>query len=192
MWREENNVDRVLEVQFDCYFQKEFPYYINGIDKHSNPCLVVPVGLWDLRKVVAQGKTEEFKLYVNYIFEDICRAIKKRNQNRDRDLYPVTQFTTIMDWRGYSYMQLCSIKAVQNILYAGGIYEAHYPEILCRCFFVNCPSFFNILLAMIKQLLAQRTYEKISVHGSNREQWEASCRKIIDVDQLSVILKPIS
>lgn len=118
-----NNVDRVLEVQFDSYFRTEFPYYLKGIDKHFQPVLVIPIGKWDLRKLAAQGKSEEFKLYVSYIFEDVCRAIRRRNQDRDRDLYPVTQFTTIMDWKGYSYMQLCNLKAVQNILYAGGIYE---------------------------------------------------------------------
>lgn len=69
---------------------------------------------------------------------------------------------------------------------------AHYPEILFRCVFINCPGFFGILLGMIKQLLAQRTYEKISVHGSDRKEWELKCREIIDVDQLQVILRPIS
>lgn len=89
-------------------------------------------------------------------------------------------------------MQLCSLKAVQSILYAGGVYEAHYPEILCKCFFVNCPSFFGVLLQMIKNLLAERTYKKISVHGSNQVEWETACKEYFDEEQLSVILKPMS
>lgn len=76
---------------------------------------------------------------------------------------------------------------MQNILHSASVYEAHYPEILFKCFFVNCPSFFHILFALIKPLLAQKTYEKISVYGSDQSEWEQAILEIIDCDQLGAI-----
>ncbi|ODN04848.1 CRAL-TRIO domain-containing protein T23G5.2 [Orchesella cincta] len=306
VWREENNVDKAQLGELDSYFIDEYPFKMLGHDKIGNPIGLCPIGKWDLRKIASKGKTEEFKLYINSIFETFMQHIRERNQNRDSEKLPITQITILADWGGYSYMQLVNIKAVQQILNIAAVYEAHYPEILSRdlnldkaeeilrkslewrkenkvdqvldvkfdsyfldeypftvlnsdrignpvfaipigkwdfrnvinkgkteefklyisymfesilqvsehkavqqllhmaavyeahypeilfqCFFLNCPSFFNILLAMLKPILAPKTLGKITCHGSNQSEWEPAVHEVIDPDQLPMILKSL-
>ncbi|CAL8125439.1 unnamed protein product [Orchesella dallaii] len=191
IWREENNVDKVLEVKFDPFYLLEFPCNVLSQDKIGNPVFAIPIGKWDFRKIVSQGKTEEFKLYVSYMFETIMQGMRERNLKRNPDQLPISQVTVVADWAGYSYMQLVNIKAVQQLLHMASVYEAHYPEVLHKCFFINCPSFFNIVLAMLKPILAPKTLGKITCHGSNMSEWEATVHEVIEPDQLHLVLRSL-
>ncbi|CAL8125441.1 unnamed protein product [Orchesella dallaii] len=190
-WREENNVDKVLEVKFDPFYSHEFPCTVLSQDKIGNPVLAIPLGKWDFREIVSQGKTEEFKLYVSYVFETIMEGMRERNLKRNPDLLPISQVTVVCDWDSFSYMQLVNIKAVQQLLHMASVFDAHYPEILYHCFFLNCPSFFNIFLAMLKPVLAPKTLGKITIHGSNMSEWEPAVHEVIEPDQLHVVLRSL-
>lgn len=81
---------------------------------------------------------------------------------------------------------LYNFPALQALLSFGSRYEAHYPEIFFKGYYVNCPAIFSILFAMVKPLLAPATVEKLTIYGSNREEWELAVREFIYPDQLGV------
>jgi hypothetical protein len=90
----------------------------------------------------------------------------------------------ICDWEGYSYSQLVHWKAVQALLQFGKQYEAHYPEILYKVYFVNCPAIMPMFMTLLKPLLATKTYAKIQIFGSNRDVWEPVLKEIMDTKML--------
>lgn len=74
--------------------------------------------------------------------------------------------------------------AVQALLKFASQYEAHYPEILYKVYFVNCPAIMPLFLKLLKPLLAPKTYSKIHIYGTNREEWEPILRGMMDPDKL--------
>jgi len=36
-WREENKIDSILDCMPDPYFTKNYPYWMNGVDKKGQP-----------------------------------------------------------------------------------------------------------------------------------------------------------
>lgn len=71
----------------------------------------------------------------------------------------------------------------------GAVYEAHYPEILAQCIFINTTSVFQLLWALMRKVLAERTVSKIQVFGTNRKEWEPAILKIVDRDQIKTELR---
>jgi len=98
--------------------------------------------------------------------------------------HPNTQFTVICDWDGYSFKQFTNIKAAQTVLKMAAVYEAHYPEVLAHCFFINSTSVFQLLWGLMKKILAEKTVGKIQVFGTNRKEWEPAILKLVDRDQI--------
>ncbi len=97
---------------------------------------------------------------------------------------PVTQMTVIFDWEGFAWGQLFSYQSVQNFLQIGALYEAYFPEILYRCYFINCPSLISTVLMLLKPVIAPRTMDKIKCFGTDKKAWTEELLQIIDADQL--------
>jgi hypothetical protein len=74
--------------------------------------------------------------------------------------------------------------AVQSLLGACAVYEAHYPEILGECFFVNTNTVFQAFFALMKPILAPKTLGKIKCYGTSRKDWEEAVRSVIEETQI--------
>lgn len=61
-------------------------------------------------------KEEEFLHLVNYVLEEIVKTIRECDQDipKGSNSVPITQFTYIVDWEGYSYTQLLHWKGIDN------------------------------------------------------------------------------
>lgn len=142
-------------------------------------------GNWDLRKIEAADRAEDFKQYTAYMFETIVNKIRMQNVNRKgTDLVPVRQYILLVDYTGFTYAQLLSFSAVSKLLSFATTYEAHYPELLYKCIFINCPSFIGTLMNLIRPLVANKTFGKMFYYGYDREEWGPILDEIIDEDQL--------
>jgi len=65
-------------------------------------------------------------------------------------------------------------------------YENHYPEILYKCFFINAPAIFPLLMGMLKTVIAPKTLKKIKTYGSDKKDWGKDLLELIDADQLGI------
>ncbi|OXA42573.1 hypothetical protein Fcan01_22665 [Folsomia candida] len=187
-WRKENDMDSVLNKPLDPFIKDTYPYYTEGHDYEGHPVREVHSGAWDMRKAIDAGKETEFQDFVNHFFESIMVAIREsgnlKGDGGGSSDWPHTQFIYICDWEDYSYAQLINLKAVQALLKFASQYEAHYPEILYKVYFVNCPAIMPLFLKLLKPLLAPKTYSKIHIYGTNREEWEPILRGMMDPDKL--------
>ncbi|OXA42566.1 SEC14-like protein 2 [Folsomia candida] len=189
-WRAENKVDLTLSRPVDSYFSSNYPFDISGRDKEGRVLMVLPLGKWDARMAVDDGKVELLVGYINFFFESIAKGIKESSVSAGRPAsHPHTQFTCLVDWDGYSFKQFTNIKAAQTVIKMGAVYEAHYPEILAQCIFINTTSVFQLLWALMRKVLAERTVSKIQVFGTNRKEWEPAILKIVDRDQIKTELR---
>ncbi|ODN04835.1 SEC14-like protein 2 [Orchesella cincta] len=173
-WRAENDIDNVLERKFDEFYFQHFPYSAEGYDKTGRPVTSISYanGKWDFRKVDEPDRAEGFKAYTAYIFEDIVNKIRMQNAKRKTTGEPpVRQYILLIDYTGFTYSQLIN-------------FAAHYPELLYKCIFINCPGFIGTLMSLLKPLLANKTFQKIEYYGYNREEWENVLYEMIDEDQL--------
>ncbi|CAL8125563.1 unnamed protein product [Orchesella dallaii] len=186
-WRAENDIDNVLERKFDEFHFNNFPYTADGYDKTGRPVATISYanGKWDFRKVDEPDRAEGFKAYTAYIFEDIVNKIRMQNSKRKMTGEPlVRQYILLVDYTGFTYSQLINFAAVSKLLSFATTYEAHYPELLYKCIFINCPVFIGTLMSLIKPLLASKTFQKIEYYGYNREEWENVLYEMIEEDQL--------
>jgi len=74
---------------------------------------------------------------------------------------------------------------VQGILQFAQTYEAHYPEILDKAFFINTNKVFQALFALMKPLLAPKTVGKIQIFGTDRKEWEPVVRDHVEEHQIA-------
>jgi len=184
-WRKEVQIDKLLSSMPEEYFKKNFPYWLNGVDLKGRPVLCIPMGNWDVKKAVDDGKIEEFVLYMARIYERIVQAIKDNNErNNDPKKNPITGFLALVDWDKFSVRQTNNLKAVQSLLQATAVFENHYPEILGDAIFINTNPVFQVLFALMKPILAPRTLGKIVCYGTNRKDWEPVVRNIVEEYQI--------
>jgi len=198
-WRESMGADKVLSHPPDPWFSSTYPFWVEGRTKAGLPLIEIVIGGWDFRLAVNDPDKEvPLEQHVITFFEGILQAI--RNSNKDSEIiprdgqnekgqntdkvWPNTVASLIVDWRGYSYSQLMHWKALQSTLKMAATYEAHYPEIMHKIWFINCPSIFPLFMALLKPILAPRTLAKISCLGGE-EAWGPALREEIDATSLA-------
>ncbi|OXA51810.1 SEC14-like protein 4 [Folsomia candida] len=200
-WRTENNVDSALKKPLDPFIKATFPYSLRGKDLQGRPVFEVCLGDWDIRKAIDEGKEEEFLHLVHYVLEEIVEEIRASNDSEEGSStskkmkdgeggspsspFPNTQFTYLVNWEGYTYSQLLHWRAVQHLLKFASQYEAHYPEIMYKAVFINCPAIFPLFLSLLKTILAQKTLSKIEMFGSNRDEWEPALDALVEEKERS-------
>jgi len=84
-----------------------------------------------------------------------------------------------MDVKSYPYMQLISIGAMRKVLQMASTYEAHYPEILYKGIFINCPSYFGLFISMLKPVIAPKTLGKLVCY-SKIADWQKDMVELMD------------
>jgi len=170
-WRRSMDVDKILSKPFDPWVSETFPYWIDSTSKYGHPVLELPLGAWDVRKAVDKGLENEFQQHVCRFFEDVLQKIREGNKGKKKGEWPNTQWLCVVDWKGYSYAQLAHWKGLQNTLKMAATYEAHYPEVLYKAVFINCPAVFPLFMRLLKRIIAPKTVEKIQCYKA-REEWE--------------------
>ena len=97
----------------------------------------------------------------------------------------VTSLTAILDATGLS-MSLLSSDAMEIVKTMLTLDQANYPELLHRCFIVNCPSLLMFAYNIVKGYIDPRVNSKITF--CSVADTPAILRKVIDEDKLPVFL----
>jgi len=189
-WRADLKVDSCITAPFDPWFALNFPYWLDMVDKQGNVLMYMPLGCWDVRRAMNNDKEPLYETFICRFFEHILEKIKKVNEEFvAKGEWPRRTWFIIVDFKNYSYGQLMHWKALTNTLRLASTFEAHYPEILCKCHLMNGPSFFPILFAMIKKIIAPKTVGKITCFPENTHAaWLAKVLEDVEEDQLPAVL----
>eukprot|EP01042_Synura_sphagnicola_P005656 gene5656-7218_t len=102
------------------------------------------------------------------ILEQISEEMEQieKAKNSDGVYGVVAQLTILRCMKGMSLSQFTK----ENKEVAGKIMTMasdNYPELMAKCYLVNCPWYFSTVYAFAKMFLAAKTVAKISVLGSD-------------------------
>ncbi|ODM96729.1 SEC14-like protein 2, partial [Orchesella cincta] len=179
-WRKENDVDNALHAKMDPFFPENYRQKFVGPDRDGRPVAIGPFYEWDFRKLTANNKSaEEFTAFANNYFEEIMEKIRIQNENRKPGQAPVTQFIPICDIDQYSYGQMLNFTAMRKWFQMAATYEAYYPEVLYKAVFINCPSYFQFFIKLLKPIVAARTLEKFICYPS-LDDWKKDVANYMD------------
>jgi hypothetical protein len=79
----------------------------------------------------------------------------------------IEQSVTILDLDGLAFSTIISKRAeIQQFLkLTSAIAQDNYPEIMGKLYIINAPMLFNMLWAVVKGFLDEKTVKKISILG---------------------------
>lgn len=182
IWRRENNIDSVLETyQWPQVLKTYFPGGMCNHDRSGRPVWIMRFGNADYKGMLeCVPKEEMFKVcyyQIEQMFADMRRQSKMQGKN-------VETVTILCDYDNFSLNQVYSFKAIEFLREMAAQYEANYPEMLERCFFINTPSFFPIFWKIFRTFLSEKTATKVEVFP--RDVWKSALVKYVDPSQLPV------
>ncbi|ODM99496.1 SEC14-like protein 2 [Orchesella cincta] len=179
-WRKENKIDQINDEDWT-EFERETPWYLDGVNKAGFPVAELPFGDWNVRRVALSGKLPKLLRYCFKLFENVEERIRNlRAQGKN-----VTQWGFIGDIDGFTIQtQACPICTP---FYAGYIstLETNYPGAMDKVFAVNTPSSFETVIRLMTPLMRADTRTAMEVFGVNKQQWIKRLDSYIDRDQRS-------
>lgn len=78
--------------------------------------VTIPVGSWDLQKANKdEERIAQFRMYNLQIYERIIAEIQRADGERSGPV-PITQYTVIYDWQGFSYRPILNVSCKATLL----------------------------------------------------------------------------
>jgi len=177
-WREENNLDKILEETFTDMELVGFKYYINQVDSEGNPVIYIPIGFWDARKAVISGKGQRIE---RFVYKMLVEAESKIRQ-KQKEGKEVTRFVILLDLKGFNLAQHACLQCLPYYTSMIIEYQRHFPETMRRVAIVNTPAIFEPLLSAMKSVMAKELRDVVEVYGTNRHNWGPEITKLLDTE----------
>lgn len=124
----------------------------------------LPLGAWDLRRALSVFDESAFEEFIIRFFETVLQAIRDCNSNLPPGSWPMSQWTMIVDFKGFTYSQLMNRRTIQNLNKFATTYETHYPDLGHKCYFINCPVIFPLFMAILKRIVGARTIGRMTCY----------------------------
>ncbi|KAK6967844.1 SEC14-like protein 2 [Biomphalaria glabrata] len=177
-WREENNVDTILEdFQPPEVMKKYYPGGLFGQDKEGSLIWVDPTGYIDLKGLLMSIKKQDILKSKIQLLEEFYKLFDILSEKQGRR---VDQIVILFDLEkfGLKHLWKPGIDVFTDIL---TIFEDNYPETLKRTYVLNAPRVFPIAFNLIKPFLSEETVRKVTICGAN---YKEVLLQHIDADQL--------
>ncbi|ODM98130.1 SEC14-like protein 2 [Orchesella cincta] len=178
-WREENDIDNLLSEDFSD-FERDYPYTTDTYDKTGRPMIAFTFGDWDLRKAVLAGQARRFTRYLDRAFENVTTQIRAKQARGEN----VTQSQFLINLENFNLAQQGCIQCLPAI-FTYFQHQVYYPNLADNIVLVNTPTVFEVVLRILRPIMAPETRVALKVFGTNRQQWQQFLYSIIDKDQLS-------
>jgi len=180
-WRRENKMDSILQEDFS-QLQKNYPYWVDGVDYHGRPISTLPLGSWDLRRAVLTGEMKQITRYLDQMLEKVTiRAIELLpNSTNEVPLQDI-----IVDADAFSVRQHMCLSCLPIHFSFITHYETYYPETTAKMFVINAPRIFSTLLDTVGPILSASTRRAVSIFGHNKNEWSKAILKVVPAGQLT-------
>lgn len=152
-------------------------------DIHGQPVVYAIFSKMDLEKIVKTYEKDEIIAFMISKFERITRILfpilsAKYNKKIDR-------MTTIIDMKGVSPFFFVKGKPAELVKQYFFILQNYYPELLNKCYIINCSNFFSVVWAFIKPFLDPATLARIEVI---QEKFMPILTKTINIENIPQLI----
>ncbi|XP_032781292.1 SEC14-like protein 2 [Daphnia magna] len=183
-WRRVNDVDDIFETYIPReVLKKYYPFGQIGVDKFGCPIFMHTFGRTDLPGILLSSTKKEFSNFVLFMLESYVRATKVETERTGRQ---ITRSTYIFDYECVTFKDLSRKCVLENLIETCKLIFTHYPDSSRRLFIINAPSYFPMVLTLIKPFLHESDVPKIKIIGNNKNEWLAALLEEIEADQLPV------
>ncbi|TXG73430.1 hypothetical protein EZV62_002009 [Acer yangbiense] len=158
-WRNENNIDSILEEDHDLGSDLSFAAYMNGIDREGHPVCYNVYGVFEKEELYQKtfGTEEKRSQFLRWRLRLMEKGIQKLNL-KPGGVSSLLQINDLKNSPGISKKELrISMKQAVNLL------QDNYPEFVARNIFINVPFWYYALNALLSPFLTQRTKSKFVV-----------------------------
>jgi len=137
--------------------------YLPGSDRAGHPVAILSLGQIDLKGMMKTFSHDELFKYKVYTMEVLENTFQENTKETGK---LVDTVTAIIDMQGLSSYHLWRPGLLLWNEFMQ-VEEMHYPEIVNKGLFVNCPRIFNTIYAFCKPFIDPNTRDKLEVLGSN-------------------------
>ncbi|OXA59719.1 hypothetical protein Fcan01_04675 [Folsomia candida] len=179
-WWKASNMDNIHKEDWSSY-EKDYPIYLDGVDKNGQPIFAYAIGEWDLRQAVVQGR---LKGVIRWMFKRRDEIHAKVRELQRQGQINGTQWNLVVNLDKFNSKQHLCAQCLR--LYTDWVttLEAHYPSSQDKIFVINSPSTFQVVMNLIRPLLTPSTRNAIKILGTNMNEWSNTLFAEIARDQL--------
>ncbi|OXA38867.1 SEC14 cytosolic factor [Folsomia candida] len=179
-WRTRNNIDNVLKEEFPEY-DAEYRVIWEGCDKGGNPVISLPVGDWDLRRVVIAGKSKRFVRYVKKILEEGTGFLRWGQEEG----FNMTQATILFDLKGVNLVTHVCGGCIPMYLELLSFSQTYYSGFAHKIHVLYAPDFSLSIWDLYKNLLSSSISKLLEIHGTQKHIFAKELSRDIDPSQLT-------
>ncbi|XP_054709791.1 SEC14-like protein 2 [Uloborus diversus] len=158
--------------------EKYYPRGYLGPDKEGCPVRIMPFKNLDLRGFVFSVQKSEVLKFLTFLFEQDLKEMEEMSEKTGKN---IEKHSYIIDIDGYSFRQATNKDALNMLNEVLKLYEANYPERMKTTYFLNVPTYFNLVLNLSKPFLSENTLKKFKVFGKD---YKKALLQDIDADIL--------
>lgn len=179
-WWKDYGMETIHKEDWSAY-EKEFPIYLDGVDKNGQPLFAFSFGEWDLRRAVVQGR---LKGVIRWLFKRRDEVHGKVRELQKAGKINGTQWNFILNLDKFNSNQHLCPQCLQLYTDWTGTYETHYPGGADKIIIINSTSAFEVVLSLVRGLFSPATKEALKVLGPNKSEWSPILYAGINKDQL--------
>ncbi|CAL1286872.1 unnamed protein product [Larinioides sclopetarius] len=162
---------------------KYTPTSFVGFDKEGSLIRYFDMGNPDNKGMFNSIKKTEFLKYCFYMGEQDAERCKQHSLKIGK---PVTQAVHICNFENLSFFQATHKKTLETTLVYMKMFQDNYPERMKRIYHINASIYHNVLMSVIKTVMATPLLQKIQCFG--QDGWKEALLRDIDADVLPAFL----
>lgn len=167
LFREESKIDRVIEEDWTgiAILKNLYPRAFFYTDREGKPVLIVKLGQVKFSEIFKHFdlKYIERTLHLHYeLMERVILPSCSKSEGRE-----ITQFTVILDLKGFSLKNMCSSNVMNMMKTASKVVENYFPQIVGKTFAINVPIMYYGAYKLVKPFLSKRTQSQLVILGSS-------------------------
>ncbi|KAJ3304063.1 cytosolic factor, phosphatidylinositol/phosphatidylcholine transfer protein [Kappamyces sp. JEL0829] len=179
-WRTTQRVDEIVSsfvFEEQGLVNEIWPRFYHKQDRKGRPVLIILHHRFDINQLLACSSEDR-------LLKAHIREQEKLHQVRlpacsTKVGYRVEQILLILDCQGYPYSQFHRVVGLVHKIIKTS--SDRYPESLGKIMFVNAPSCFSLIWAVIKSFFDPATLKKVSILGTN---YQEELLNIVDPENL--------
>ncbi|CAG7824541.1 unnamed protein product [Allacma fusca] len=188
-WRVENDVDSLIYKEPPVHLLEKMPIYIDGFTNDGLLVASVEAGKIDFRallnelgkKQIVEVATQSFAQAEKVLLDQNEKYFKNQRLTKESFMGAIV----ILDFKGFSYWQLQSLKCVQLSIELCQMMVNYFPDLGSHLICINCNRVSRMFLKIVKPIVESPSL-KIEVFGEKQDEWSQVVLANVQADQLRV------
>jgi len=166
-WRQDNDIDSILEWVPPPNFDKAFPSEVCGYDAEGNAILVIPMKYFKVSIFSEIEKSDYIKYRVQFI-EKMLLGMRTRNRETGQN---GNRIISIHDLEGFNLYSVLTARTLDYLKEVGKIIDDNYPDITKAAYVTYAPRMISVVMSIVKPFLPRGAVDKTKIYGSSRSSF---------------------